>query len=188
MTLPLPRRHVLVAALGAACGTAIAQTAAAQDAPLPGTRLAGQGLLRFFGLAVYTARLWVSPGFQAEAFADQPLALELDYLRSLSGSAIAERSLDEMRRVGPIAPEKATAWLQQLKAVIPDVNDGDRLTGLLRPGEPLEFVRGKGTARHSLGKVGDAEFAQRFIGIWLAPTTSEPSLRLALLTQAIATK
>lgn len=187
MTHAWRRRQVIAATLGMACNAALAQPTSAPDSPLPGTRLAGQGMLRFFGLAVYTARLWVSPGFQAEAFAEQPLALELDYLRALPGTAIAERSLDEMRRTGPIPPEKAAEWLQQLRTVIPDVNEGDRLTGLLRPGEPLEFVRGKGSARRSLGKVGDAEFARRFIGIWLAPTTSEPSLRQALLAQAGST-
>lgn len=33
----------------------------------------------------------------------------------------------------------------------------------------------------AVGEVADAEFAQRFFGIWLAPTTSEPQLREALL-------
>ena len=49
----------------------------------PAAQLRGQGRLTFFGLHVYDARLWVAPGFVAERFADQPLALELDYARTL---------------------------------------------------------------------------------------------------------
>ena len=150
-------------------------------APLEGTRLAGTGLLRFFGLQVYRARLWVSPGFAPERFSALPLALELYYLRSLSGSAIAKRSLDEMRRSGPIPDDKATVWLQALTAVMPNVADGDRLTGIYRPNDALELLYAQGQSQRSLGKVGDAEFATRFMGIWLAPVTSEPDLRRALL-------
>jgi len=32
-----------------------------------------------------------------------------------------------------------------------------------------------------VGEVKDAEFARRFFGIWLAPSTSEPALRQTLL-------
>ena len=147
--------------------------------------MAGEGLLRFFGLQVYRARLWVSPGFAPERFSALPLALELHYLRNLSGSAIAQRSLEEMRRAGPIPEEKATAWLQMLTAVMPNVADGDRLTGIYRPNDALELLFTQGQSQRSLGKVGDAEFAARFMGIWLASATSEPDLRRALLGSTV---
>jgi hypothetical protein len=58
----------------------------------------GTGVLRFFGLRVYEARLWAAPGFLPEDYARHPFALELVYDRKLEGAAIAERSIAPMRR------------------------------------------------------------------------------------------
>jgi hypothetical protein len=58
-------------------------------------RLAGEGELRFLGLRIYTARLWVNPEVKdAGLLLQQPLALELRYLRNLQGQTIVE----EIRR------------------------------------------------------------------------------------------
>jgi hypothetical protein len=152
---------------------------AAQAAALPGARLAGQGVLRFWGLEIYKARLWVQPGFDAAQFAAHPLALELTYRRSFAASAIAERSIEEMRRQGPIDDAVAAQWQQALRAALSDVQAGDRITGLHRPGRGVQFYYNG----QPHGVVENAEFSRRFFGIWLAPQTSEPDLRQALLAQ-----
>jgi hypothetical protein len=140
-------------------------------------RLQGAGQLRFLGLLIYEARLWVQPGWAAERFAQTPLVLELIYSRSLSGAQIAERSLKEMKGVGRVTPEQAVGWLTQMKALFPDVKANDRISGLLRPGKAAQFfLNGK-----LLGEVVDAEFAELFFGIWLSPQTSEPKLRQSLI-------
>jgi hypothetical protein len=67
-------------------------------AELPGARLQGRARLRFLGLRVYDARLWApAAGRQRDWAAAAPLALEIEYARSLDGGQIAERSLVEMR-------------------------------------------------------------------------------------------
>ncbi|GAC1599422.1 MAG: hypothetical protein NVS3B2_00490 [Ramlibacter sp.] len=77
----------------------------------------------------------------------------------------------------PIAPEQAAAWQSGLARLLPDVREGDRITGINQPGRPpLFLLNGK-----PLGEMGDAGFARRFFGIWLSPQTSEPGLRTALL-------
>lgn len=172
------RRTLLVATLAAATAPA-AQARVAPDEVhryWPQARLVGSGRLRFVGLAVYDARLWspVSPGPQD--WQGQPLALELQYARSLHGERIAERSLDEMRRQGPIDAAQAKAWLAQMKATFPDVHDGDRLTGFYRNPAPARFYL-NGRAR---GEWTDEALARQFFGIWLAPQTSQPALREAL--------
>lgn len=145
--------------------------------PLPGVRPAGQGTLRFLGFEIYQARLWVSPGFRAEDYAALPLALELAYRRDFTAQAIAERSIEEMRRVGPFSQQQARRWQQALQAALPEVKAGDRLTGLYRPGAGAVFqMQGR-----TVGEVADPEFARLFFGIWLSPKTSEPRLRQALL-------
>jgi hypothetical protein len=140
-------------------------------------RLQGSGRLTFLGLPIYEARLWVQPGWSAERFAQAPLLLELTYARALSGARIAERSLKEMRRSGRVAAHQEAPWLDRMKGLFPDVQAGDRLTGCLVPGQGARFFL---NARF-LGELRDALFAELFFGIWLAPTTSEPALRAALI-------
>ena len=173
------RRAVLAVALGGLCAGAHAQPAAPVEvaAELPNARLLGSGRLTYFGLHVYDARLWVTDGFAADSYAKLPLALELEYARTLFGKLIAERSLDEMKRVGGFSDEQGQRWLTAMTQAFPDVTKGDRLTGLHRPGEAASFfLNGK-----PRGDVRDAEFARRFFGIWLSPQTSEPKLRAGLL-------
>lgn len=168
-------------ALAATEPVSVTAVAAAADsgrlAPLAGTRLAGRGLLRFWGLEVYQASLWVGPGFRPESFASQPFALELEYRRAFKASAIAERSIQEMRRLGTFSEAQAQRWQRALQAALPDVRPGDRIVGLHRPGQGARFEQGG----RLLGEVADPEFARLFFSIWLSPATSEPALREALL-------
>lgn len=149
---------------------------------LPGLALSGQATLSFLGFDVYTARLWVAPGFQPQAYERHAFALELVYLRSFTGEAITRRSLDEMRRQPGADPLLLKTWEAALRAVIPDVQKGDRLTGVHRPGEGTTFLaNGKPT-----GTLPDSAFARLFFGIWLAPESSELPMRAALLGAAAA--
>lgn len=137
----------------------------------------GETRMRFFGLAVYDIALWAPSPVPADSWERQALALAITYRRNLSGERIAERSLDEMRRGGPIDDATAQGWLAEMKRLFPDVNDGDRITGVLQPGQAARFhLNGR-----LVGELRDARFAALFFGIWLAPWTSEPALRSALL-------
>ena len=157
-------------------GTLAAQPAP-RAAPLAGTQLAGQGTLRFLGLAIYRARLWVSPGFEPGDYTARPLALEFDYGRHASAQVIAERSIQEMRRIGSFSAQQGARWQQALQAALPDVKSGDRLVGIYRPDAGV-VVELDG---RTVGEVKDPAFARLFIGIWLSPQSSEPRLRQALL-------
>ncbi|MCE4556503.1 chalcone isomerase family protein [Pelomonas sp. P8] len=157
--------------------TAQATPPAELRAALPQARLQGSGVLRFFGLRVYEARLWVEPGFEPDTYARQPFALELVYDRRLEGQAIAERSVAEMRRVGPFDDTQAKRWLALMRQAFPDVAAGDRLLGLHEgEGQVRFFHNGRQTA-----EVLDADYARLFFGIWLARQTSAPALRDSLL-------
>jgi hypothetical protein len=133
--------------------------------------------MRFFGLNIYDARLWTESDFRADQYARHALALELNYLRDLSGQAIAERSLKEMRRAGNITPEQAPVWLKAMQEAFPDVKAGDRITGAHDPKKGATFWF-NGQVRAT---IADSDFSRLFFGIWLATTTSEPSLREQLL-------
>ena len=161
----------------AAGAPSIAAVPAASHPQLAGSRLQGEAKLRFWGMRIYHAQLWTLANFEPERADAQPLVLELAYLRDLKGSAIAERSLQEMRRAANFTDAQAQRWLARMQSAFPDVRAGDRLTGLHQPGQGADFWH---NGRPS-GRVDDAEFARLFFGIWLAPTTAEPDLRLALL-------
>lgn len=176
-------RSAWALSLAAASAGARATTPVAAAVPqevteeLPSARLHGQGRLTFLGLRVYDARLWTTTAFEPEGYAQHPFALELRYLRRLDGEAIAERSLVEMQRVGPVATADAERWLAAMKRAFPDVTDGDRIVGVHRPGEGARFFfNGR-----VLDEIRDPAFARSFFSIWLSPRTSEPALRAALL-------
>ena len=175
----LRRRHLVALALLAATAVS-AQTPATPPevvAEIPGAKLQGSGTLRFLGLRVYDARLWVRDTAPGVDWTTAPLALELEYARSLDGVKIAERSLTEMRRQGDIAVDVAARWLGAMTQVFPDVKAGDRITGLNVPGMGARFfINGR-----FKGDLRDPEFARLFFGIWLSPKTSDPALRDALL-------
>jgi Chalcone isomerase-like len=152
-------------------------------AEFPGARLQGHGRLRFLGLRVYDAKLWVGTQAITDNTANLtslPFALELDYERNLKGKQVAARSLEEMKRQGDIPDDTAKRWLATMETLFPDIKKGDRLSALNVPGMGARFFM-NGTLR---GDVRDADFVRVFFGIWFSPKTSEPALREALLGRA----
>ncbi|CAD5367025.1 Chalcone_isomerase domain-containing protein [Rubrivivax sp. A210] len=170
------------AALLAGLAAAPAPAAEAAMAPQAGAAgdwpVRGQATMRYFGLAIYEATLSSPAAVSPETWATQPLALSLVYQRKLSGRAIAERSLQEMKRGGAVDEAQAAGWLAFMKTAFPDVQPGDRLVGHWWPAEGRVSFLAQGGATHE--RI-DAEFGRRFFGIWLAPHTSEPALRVRLL-------
>ena len=169
-------RHWVLAALF------VPMLAGANPPELSDWKSQGAATMRFFGLRIYEAKLWAQgTAINAKNWASTPLALELTYARSLSGKEIAKRSLVEMRRQGEISEADAAKWLADMEAAFPDVKEGDRISGVVtEPGSAIQFFINGKPGR----KVSDSAFARLFIGIWLAPQTSEPGLRKALLASA----
>ena len=181
-------RRQLVARLPLLLAPALPWSAWAQDqrtpppevaAELPEARWRGAVVLRFLGLQIYDLRLWSANAVTGDG-AGQPLALELQYARGLSGARIAQRSIDEMKRIGPLTDAQSERWLAAMTRLFPDVTAGDRLTGVQVPGKGARFFF-NGQLR---GEVAEPEFARLFFGIWLSPKTSEPALRTQLLAGA----
>ena len=144
---------------------------------LPAAELVGKGKLTFFGLEVYESSLWAAPSFKALAFENHSFALELHYLRNFTAIDIAKRSIDEMQRMEPVPDQKVALWIKTLSESFPNVNKGDRIVGVHKPGVGVTFWH---NGKRS-GEIRDAEFSRQFFSIWLSPKTSEPKLRLALL-------
>lgn len=146
---------------------------------LPVAQLGGAAKLTFWGFEVYNAALWVEPDFRHDSYAEHEFCLELSYLRDFSNSDIAKRSIEEIRRTGNLTDEQAQRWQKLLQASYPSVKKGDRIVGVNLPGKGMVFF----TNGQKTGEITDLELTRRFFSIWLAPTTSEPSMRLALLAR-----
>ncbi|GAA5168407.1 chalcone isomerase family protein [Viridibacterium curvum] len=137
-------------------------------------RAQGQGEMRWFGLKLYDAELWVS---SLNFDPTKVFALKLTYARNFEGNKLASASIDEMQRQGRLEPAQAARWLKALERVFPDVKEGQHITGVFLPGKGAAFyLDGKPT-----GEIADVELARRFFDIWLDPRTREPSLRAGLL-------
>jgi hypothetical protein len=134
----------------------------------------GQGTLTKLGVHVYDATLWTD----AKSWSMNTIfALELRYGTGFTSNALVSRSLEEMQRSADFPQVQTASYTQQLGAIFPDVNDGDIITTLYLPQKGvLFFYNGK-----PCGAIKDKAFAQRFLNIWLSPTTSEPKLRANLL-------
>ena len=153
---------------------ALAPVIAAQ---LPQVKVQGGGELTFLGLSIYDAHLYRPGNARGEWSTNEPFALQLVYHRSLKGSLVAARSMEEMDKQGSCNAEQRVRWGEMLTKILPDVDADDRLTGVNLPKRGVQFYQnGK-----FIGSIDDVAFARAFFGIWLDPATSEPALRQQLL-------
>ena len=137
-------------------------------------RLLGSGRMTWFGLQLYDVALW-TPARRFDP--EQPFALALRYLRGFKGERIAERSVVEIERLGLGNPARRAHWGEAMKAIFPDVQPGDTLTGVYLPGKGAQFFH----RDLAIGTIDDPEFARAFFAIWLDERTREPKLRARLI-------
>ena len=142
---------------------------------LPNAKMIGSGSLNYLIWEVYDAQLFAD---DVVSF-NQPFALTLIYKRELYGEQIAERSAQEIQKLGFNDTLKLADWEAQMRSLFPNVNDGTRLTGVYRPNQGTDFYLDD----LHIGRIEDVAFGQWFFGIWLDKNTSEPELRRALLGQ-----
>ena len=112
---------------------------------LPDGRLVGSGDFTWFGVNLYTARLW-SAGLPLTW--DQPFALELTYHRDFSRDTLVEASLKEMRRMadGSSRGVHPPALVREMREAFVDVRPGMRITGVYHPRLWLHVLRRRPTA------------------------------------------
>jgi len=170
------KKHIVAAALLAFSGTVSATADVVSDA-VPKAAVVGEGKFTYYLWDVYKATLYAPQGNWKN---EPPYALQLTYLRDLSGQKIAERSTKEMRKQGGLEEAQLNEWDKKMKSFFPDVEEDDTLTGVAtKAGHTEFFFNGE-----SIGSVEDTLFTERFFGIWLSEKTSEPEFRDKLLEGA----
>jgi hypothetical protein len=141
---------------------------------LPGAEKVGQARMSVLFWDAYDAHLYAP---KRQVSFDEPFLLELHYLLEIDGKDIAERSAEEIRKLGFDDEVKLAAWYSQMQAIFPDVQEGSQLVGLYQPEQATAFYQDG----EKLGTVRDPEFGRWFFGIWLHENTSDPAFRKELL-------
>jgi hypothetical protein len=137
-------------------------------------KVVGEARLKIMFWKIYDAKLSAANGLWN---ADTPFALSLTYLRDFDGQEIASRSVDEMREIGYEDEVLLAKWYEQMRAVFPDIKEGENITGVMDENKNTHFYHeGK-----LIGSIDDKAFTQSFFGIWLHEKTSEPKMRKQLL-------
>ena len=178
MRKPLVCKALGLAALYAAALMLPLPAAANEAAPhvrahIPDATLVGAGRYTWFAIHVYDGTLYAPASRYA---AGRPFALELAYARALKGADIAQRSIDEIAKLGIGSDAERAAWLPVLTKLFPDVRENDRLTGVALGQTAPFYFNGR-----AIGEISDAKLVQAFFAIWLDERTSAPGFRRKLL-------
>ncbi|MBM5571065.1 MULTISPECIES: chalcone isomerase family protein [Deefgea] len=143
---------------------------------IPQAQAIGSGDLRWFGLRIYTAKLWSEKKpFDLNA----PFALELTYHRNISREQFVETSLDEIKRLFGTRynAETLKRWEGEMQRAFTDVKEGDQLIGVFIPNEGSRFY----SRNKLLADIRDPEFAKAFFAIWFDARSKDKDLRAQLL-------
>lgn len=143
------------------------------DAP----RLSGASRYTHWGFYICDAWLWTGSTGLDPATLAQPFAITLRYARDFSGPVIARRCVEEMQVLGLGTDADRAEWLRWLSSAMPDVEVGDVMINVFRPGAGLTlFLNDEPQATSR-----DTGLACAFFSTWLDVRTRSPCLRAALL-------
>lgn len=148
-------------------------------AVLPGAaerwQVLGDAQMRWFGMRIYDAALWVRAG--TEWSPDAAFALEIRYGRAIKSRRLVEVSLEEMQRLQVAGEARLRSWQGLLEAAFPDVERDHTIIGLRLPDGGVRFFhQGQLTV-----EIDDPAFAEAFFAIWLDERTRAPEMRQGLL-------
>ena len=167
------RLFLLITLLGVLTPASFARDSQELPPHLSSAKLQGSGRLTWWGLHIYDASF-----YRVGSLASPEFALDLRYQKSFSGASIANRSVEEMRRIG-VPETQAVAWGRELTAFLPSVESGQTLTAIYSPKQGTTFYYDG----RQIAQIPGTEFPKAFFGIWLDPKTSAPKLRTDLLGQ-----
>ena len=156
------------------CGaTSFAHDLTHLDSTLNPPRLQGSGRLTWWGFNIYDASFYRAGNLGSSEF-----ALDMRYQKSFTGISIANRTVEEMKRIG-VPDAQAVSWGRELAQFLPNVESGQTLTAIYAPKQGTLFYHDGKQIAQILG----SDFPKAFFGIWLDPKTSAPKLRTELLGQ-----
>lgn len=146
--------------------------------PVANLNKIGEGEMDYLFWTLYKAELFALNKQSEDIYSQQP-TLRITYFKSISKQALLEATQQQWSELG-YTPLKTLIWLEPLKAIWPNVEEGDQLTFVT-----LQDGRGEFYFNQTfIGKIADHSFSKAFLSIWLSEKTSEPELRRKLLGEA----
>lgn len=145
---------------------------------IPDAKMIGSGEFSWWGLSIYTAKLWQRSGnFQANDI----FALEITYHKSISRERFVNTSIEEIKRLhgDQYSSAQLQQWRGHMEKAFTDVRTGEQLIGVYLPKIGCRFYN----QRALLAEINDESFAQAFFSIWLDPRSKDLNLRKQLLGQ-----
>ena len=142
-------------------------------------RLAGVGLLRYWGFKAYTGALYLGEGVSADmALSDGPKRLELEYMRAIKGKDFGPATHKGIsRNVDPETYARIRSQIDYHNSLYEDVKPGDRYS--------LTYIPGRGTELALNGEpkgiIKGADFASAVFSIWLGPDPINKSFKKQIL-------
>ncbi len=164
----------LILTIALSSSAAVAHAALWQQ-DLPQAKVLGSGELRWFGLHIYSAKLWTeSLVFDSKA----SFALEITYQKNISRERFVDTSIEEIKRLRGENVNAATLqrWKAHMEAAFTDVKPGDQLIGVYLPKIGCRFY----SRDKLLAEIKDTEFSEAFFSIWFDPRSKDSSLRKQL--------
>ncbi|WP_372614103.1 chalcone isomerase family protein [Aquicoccus sp.] len=130
-------------------------------AGIDGAQNLGRVTVRWFGVPLYDAALYIEGG---ERFSWQvPMALELAYRREISGERLVEATARELERIEGSRRDHPII-LEKLESCFRDVAQGDRFLAVAQAGDRVDFwFNGARVC-----EVRHENLRKRFLGIWLS--------------------
>lgn len=145
-------------------------------------RKVGDAALTWGPFTVYTSQLRSPDGRYAGPDEDQ--ALIITYQRNIERDYLVEATREQWQATGIMQREpQSEAWLHMLNQLWPDVSPGTQLAFVLNDKKGQFWYRASPAQKNftPLGPVQSPAFSQRFLAIWLDPSTRYPELRQQLI-------
>jgi hypothetical protein len=124
---------------------------------------------------LYKSQLLTTSGKYPVNVSTDKILFTINYLADISSDDLISRTVDQWQHLG-IPSDKYINYLPKLKAMWPDIKEGDSLSLLIDQGRSVFYFN-----QQYIGVIKPSEFGQIFLAIWLSENTSEPNLRRELL-------
>jgi len=150
-------------------------TGKAMASPVAQLNKVGEGEMTYLFWTLYHAQYYRGTVTEQGAKVSKQ-ALKIRYMKSIDNKDLVEATIDQWQHLG-YPNEDIAKWAAPLNSLWPDVEPGETLTLVVKPGGESRFYFNDGF----IGAIYDTSFADAFLSIWLSEKTSEPKLRRKLL-------
>lgn len=128
---------------------------------------------------LYQSQLQTTSGRYPIAIESEQLIFQIRYLADISNDDLIMRTIEQWQHQG-ISDNTYQHYVEKLATMWPNIKKGDQLAMLMQKGKSVFYFNDQ-----YLGAIDDDVFGPLFVNIWLAESTSEPSLRAQLLGENI---